>query len=232
MDAATSAFDDGIPGVFEARQNRSIKSRDGFINAGIEALNSMTLDDLKIAELAKASDNSVGSFYTRFQDKDAYFRALTAYTADGINREFNAVFAKADLRAMTPGKALDALVDHVGAVFSSRYRGVLRETYPRIMEAGDPWEPMRNSARQTLASVHAGLRDAFPQYGRDETETRLSFCFQMIVGVLQNDLVNNYHVYTLEDGSVLVGLKDALRAYMSVPLMEKELECQNIPTSS
>ena len=216
MEHAEPAFTQAIPGVFEARQNRSVKSRDGFIKAGIEALNEMHFDDLKIAELAKASNNSVGSFYTRFQDKEAYFRALRAYTADGIDREFNATFTVAKLRAVPPAEALDLLVDHIGAVFSSRYRGVLRETYPRIMDADDPWAPIRRSADHTMQTLHEGLGDAFPAFGQAETQTRLSFCFQMIVGVLQNDMINNRHVFTLEDGSVLRGLKDVLRAYMDV----------------
>jgi hypothetical protein len=50
----------------------------------------------------------------------------------------------------------------------------------------------------------------------------LSFCFQLIVGVIQNDLINKNHVFTLEDGSVLAGLKETLRAYMGVPLTRQE----------
>ncbi len=216
MNAETQSTFEEIPGVFKAHQTRSVKSRDDFINAGIDALNRLRLDELKIAELAKVSNNSVGSFYTRFQDKEAYFRALRAHTSDGINREFNVIFTAKKLQAMSVGDALDALVDLIGAIFASKYRGVLRETYLRIMDEDDPWAPIRVSAKQTLASLQDGLRDAFPQYGAAETETRLSFCFQLIVGVLQNDLINNYHVYKLEDGTVLSGLKETLRAYMSV----------------
>lgn len=217
MDAASLGTGTEIPGVFEARQNRSVRARDGFIQAGIDALNEMRFDDLKIAELAKASNNSVGSFYTRFQDKDAYFRALRAFAAQGIERDFTAAFTVEKLRGMERGAALDALVDLVGAIFASKYRGVLRETYLRIMDADNPWAPIRGSAEQTLRTLHDGLHDAFPELGPDETKTRLSFCFQIVVGVIQNDLINNSHVFTLSDGSVLAGLKNTLRAYMGLP---------------
>ena len=222
MTVAVQVLEDGIPGVFEARQSRSAKSRDSFVRAGIDALNSKRFDELKIADLAKDSDNSVGSFYARFRDKKAFFRALIAFTADGIDREFNVTFTAEKLQSLSPGEALDALVEFIGAIFSSRFRGVLRETYPRILEADDPWAPIRKSAKTTMKSLHEGLRDAFPHYSKEETETRLSFCFQIIVGVLQNDLVNNSHVYTLKDGSVLVGLKETLRAYMGVALCTSE----------
>lgn len=215
----TSGFvlKEGIPGVFEARQNRSVKNRDGFIRAGIEALHSKSFDDLKISDLAKASGNSVGSFYTRFQDKEAYFRALRVFSIDAIEREIVADFTEAALQNMEPGDALDRLVDLMGAIFASRFRGVLRESYPRIMDADDPWAPMRANAQKVVKTLHNGLGNAFPIYTTEETLVRLSFCFQMITGVLQNDLVNNYHVFKLDDGTVLDGLKEALRAYMGVP---------------
>ena len=218
MDGDTLSLHGDIPGVFEARQNRSVKTRDGFIHAGVEALQTRRLDDLKIAELAHVSNNSVGSFYTRFQDKDAYFRALSAYASQGITREFEAAFTAQKLRQLGPEKGLDTLVDLIGAIFASKFRGVLRETYLRIMDEDDPWAPFRTSAKHTLSTLHDGLSDAFPPYGPEETKTRLSFCFQLIVGVIQNDLINKNHVFTLEDGSVLTGLKETLRAYMGVPL--------------
>lgn len=217
MDAIPPEPDTEIPGVFQARQIRSVRARDGFIAAGVVALNEKRLDDLKIADLAKASNNSVGSFYTRFKDKEAYFRALRTYASQGIDREFNASFTADALREMTPGAALDTFVDLVGGIFSSKFRGVLRETYLRIMDEDDPWAPIRNSAQQTLAALQDGLQDAFPAYGRAETRTRLSFCFQLVVGVIQNDMINNNHVFTLTDGTALSGLKETLRAYMGVP---------------
>ncbi len=222
MDAGTRTLDDGIPGVFEARQNRSVKSRDGFIKAGTDALNSKRFDDLKIADLAKTSGNSVGSFYTRFQDKASFFRALRVSAVEGISTEITASFTPERLRALSPADALDLFVDVVGAIFASRYRGVLRESYPLILDDDDPWEPIRTSARQTLQALQDGLSDAFPHLSKSETETRLSFCFQMVAGVMQNDLVNNYHVFTLEDGSILIGLKTVLRAYMDVPQHKEE----------
>ena len=223
MQTSDYVLKEGIPGVFEARQSRSIKNRDSFIRAGIEALNTGSFDELKISDLAKASGNSVGSFYTRFQDKEAYFRALRAYSIDAIDREIAADFTQDALRDMAPGAALDWLVDLLGAIFASRFRGVLRENYTRIMHADDPWAPIRSHAQMIMRTLHDGLAIAFPQYGPDEAKTRLSFCFQLVVGVLQNDLVNNHHVFKLEDGSVLRGLKEVLRAYMALPSAPKNM---------
>ena len=218
MSAAELLFKKGVPGIFEARQNRSIRNRDGFIQAGIEALNSKHFDELKISDLAEASGNSVGGFYTRFQDKEAFFRALRIYSVDAIDRDISAKFTKNSLRDKSSGEALDSLVDLMGTIFSSRYRGVLRESWAQITSKDDSWAPFRDHARSVVKTLHDGLEDSFPTYGPEESRTRLSFCFQIIVGVLQNDLVNDYHVFKLRDGSVLPELKQTLRAYMGLPL--------------
>lgn len=222
MNSAEVLFKGGIPGVFEARQSRSVKSRDGFILAGIDALNTKRFDELKITELALASGNSVGSFYTRFQDKDAYFRALRFYAVSAIEHEIAQGFDTEAIRAKSTGEALDSLVDLLGAIFASRYRGVLRESYPRILDPDDPWAPIRTHAQKIVQILEDGLADAFPHYTTTEAKTRLRFCFQIAVGVLQNDLLNSYHVFTLQDGTILKGLKETLRAYMAIPKAEKD----------
>ncbi|WP_299416154.1 TetR/AcrR family transcriptional regulator [uncultured Sulfitobacter sp.] len=222
MSSVEPILQDGIPGVFAARQSRSIRNRDSFLKAGVEALGTMPFDEIKISELAAASGNSVGSFYTRFQDKEAFLRALRTYAVEAIDREHCAEFTAEKLQTLPPEDVLDALVDLMGDIFASRFRGVLRENYTRIMHADDPWAPIRTHAQQVVRTLHDSLSDAFPQYGPEQTKTRLSFCFQIVVGVLQNDLVNNYHVFKLDDGTVLPALKEALRAYMALPVRNKE----------
>ena len=222
MNAAEQILQPGIPGLFVARQIRSIKNLDYFLKVDVEAINNLPFDDIKISNLAAASGNSVGRFYTRFQDKDAFLRALRSYAVYAIDRELCADFTKDKLRALPPEDALDALVDLMGPIFASRFRGVMREHYTRITEADDPWAPNRSHAQLILHTLHEGLSDAFPQYGIDKKKTGLSFCVQMVVGVLRNDLVNNYHVYKLDDGTVLPALKEALRAYIALPHYRKE----------
>lgn len=223
MNSVAPILQDDIPGVFEARQDRSVKNRDGFLKAGVQALHTMPFDEIKISDLARTSGNSVGSFYTRFQDKDAFLRALRSYAVNAIDAEHCANFTAQKLRALPPEEALDTLVDLMGEIFASRFRGVLRENYTRIMNADDPWAPIRIHAKKVVATLHDGLENAFPQFGPSEAKVRLSFCFQILVGVLQNDLVNNYHVFKLEDGTVLPGLKEALRTYMALPLPERDI---------
>src|SRR5512137_66146 len=61
-----------------AKQARSRKTRDALIAAGWKLLARHAWDDVTISDIVKAAGVSVGSFYTRFADKDAYFESLAA----------------------------------------------------------------------------------------------------------------------------------------------------------
>jgi AcrR family transcriptional regulator len=214
MDLSELELDDDIPGVLPARQARSVRLRDTYVKAGFEFLNRKRLSDLKINELAESCGGSVGSFYTRFEDKEAYFRALRAAAINASNREIFSRVSLDKLYEMEPGEALDELVDLMADLFSGPARGVFRESLLRILEPDDPWAPMRDAAREIMRNYRRACATQFPAFTPEETKERLSFCFQLIVGALQNDLVNDYHVFSTRDESLRDGLKEAVKAYM------------------
>ena len=214
MDLGTLELEDDVPGVMPARQRRSVILRDAYIRAGIKILNTKRLSDLSVSELAQECGGSVGSFYTRFEDKEAYFRALRVATIAMCNKEIQSRVSIAKLYEMEPGEALDEMVDLMADLFTSPIRGVLRESLLRILEDDDPWAPMRDSAREIMRNYQRACATLFPEFTPEETKRRLNFCFQLTVGTLQNDLVNDYHVFSTRDESLRVGLKEALLSYM------------------
>lgn len=214
MDIDALLMDDDIPGVLPAKQARSRRIRDAYIEAGFKLLNSNRFNDLKISDLAEECGQSVGSFYTRFEDKEAYFRALRATAIQLCNSEIHARVNVDKLYEMEPSEALDALVDLMADLFTGPVRGVLRESLLRILEPDDPWAPMRDSAREIMRNYRRACATLFPAFTPEETKERLSFCFQLIVGALQNDLVNDYHVFSTRDHSLRAALKEATHRYM------------------
>ena len=214
MDLGTLELEADVPGVMPARQRRSVVLRDAYIRAGIEILNTKRLSDLSVSELAQECGGSVGSFYTRFEVKEAYFRALRVAAIAMCNKEIQARVSIAKLYEMEPGEALDEMVDLMADLFTSPIRGVLRESLLRILEDDDPWAPMRDSAREIMRNYQRACATLFPEFTPEENKRRLNFCFQLTVGTLQNDLVNDYHVFSTGDESLRVGLKEALRSYM------------------
>lgn len=209
-------LEDDLPGVHPAPQKRSQRIRDAYIRAGIELLNERRLSDLKVSDLAEACGGSVGSFYTRFEDKEAYFRALRSAAIIACNSEIRRRVNLDKLYDMSTGEALDELVDLMADLFTAPIRGVLRESLLRILDTDDPWAPMRESAREIMRNYRRAFADEFPDFSETEAETRLQFCFQLVAGALQNDLVNDYHVFSTRDETLRTALKEALRSYMHV----------------
>lgn len=213
---STSATEE-IPGVYAAKQKRSVRIRDTYIQVGAKLLNSSRFKELTVSNLAHECGYSVGSFYTRFQDKEVYFLALRSEAIAASNALVDERLGDGNLDHLAPGQGLDELVDLLFDIFTSTWRGVLRESLLRILEPDDPWAPMRDAARRIIRYYQNAFANRFEAFSEEETLIRLRFCFQLIVGALQNDLVNDYHVFTTRDQSLRRGLKEAVRAYMRIP---------------
>jgi|TARA_B110000116_G_C16733252_1_gene534762 AcrR family transcriptional regulator len=203
-----------IDGVFEARQDRSRRSRDSFIESGITLLNQMRFNDLKVSDLTFHSGRSVGSFYKRFEDKEAFFRALQAAIVARDKRIIEQRLGKERLNSMSPKEVLDELIDTLVDIFSSEVRGVLRESLLRILEPEDAWAPMRKSGQDIQQRIVDRLKSANPERDEAGNERKLRFCYQVIVGVLQNDLVNDFHTFSTKDRSIRAALKAVVADHM------------------
>lgn len=208
-------IDHATSGVLKTKQKRSRASRDAFIESGIVLLNQMRFADLKINDLAQHCNRSVGSFYKRFEDKDAYFRALQATTVERNKQLVDSRLNAETLAKLDRMQVLDELVDTLSDIFAGETRGILRESLLRILEPVDGWAPMRASGRDVQQRIVDRLKSEFIELGEAETERKLRFCYQIIAGVLQNDLVNDFHMFTTRDKSIRAALKASVRDHMN-----------------
>ena len=108
METSDQILQSDIMGMFEARHSRSIKNRDGFLKAGVEALNAAPIDGIKNSDLAKISGNSIGNFCTRRQGKIVFLCALRSNAMEAIDHKICADFTPERLQALPPQEALDA----------------------------------------------------------------------------------------------------------------------------
>ena len=90
---ATLGDDCDIEGVRPVKQLRARRSRDRMLDAGQRLVVERAVDAERVADLARAAGCSVGAFYLRFRDKDAFFNALIAqYLSEG-RAEISELFA-------------------------------------------------------------------------------------------------------------------------------------------
>lgn len=215
MNQPQNDFASSIDGVLVARQDRSRKTRDAFIESGFAMLNKHRFNDLKVSDLAQHCGRSVGSFYKRFEDKEAFFRALQAATVARDQKIIKRRLDRERLDTLSPDAVLNELIDTLADIFTSEVRGVLRESLLRILEPEDGWAPMRESGKDIQQRIVNRLKSAYPQMTEAQAERKLRFAYQIIVGVLQNDLVNDYHVVSTADRSVRLALKAVVADHMA-----------------
>ncbi|WP_432695004.1 TetR/AcrR family transcriptional regulator [Marinobacterium sp. YM272] len=194
-----------------ATQARSAALQAAFLEAGFKLLNETTLDKLSVNDIAQAAGSSVGGFYSRFKNKEAFYLCLrdeqvkrgAAFVDDNLPEEL--------LQQGEMSEVIAAVVDTYRAIFTSSGRGVLRTTFMKLHEDPDMWEPMRASGRHAsdYLSSHLG-----PRLGPDGPQ-RARFAVQVLMSVLVNDLVNPNHPFKVDQPEFRNYLIDLLTPFLA-----------------
>jgi AcrR family transcriptional regulator len=191
-----------LPGVTLPRQSRSRALMLTLMERALEMLRTRSFDQLAIAKLCAAAGCTAGSFYARFESKDAFLRALQhAVVTD------SAVAIRARVEAPRfRNLPLDGMVARIveGAVrWNRRYEGLSRASL-RATD-GDPnaWAPLRDLGRvQSSLSVPLLLERLAAERGRPAAaadEERVRFAFLVLFGTLNNIVLVNPGPYGLHD---------------------------------
>jgi AcrR family transcriptional regulator len=202
---ATLSDDIGFDGVRPVKQPRGRRTRDRLLSAGQKLICQRAIDALSVADIARAADCSVGAFYLRFSDKDAFFRALIAeYLAEGRAATL-ALFATYD-----DDRLISAIVMNTADRFR-RYTGLIRSAISKRMVDATVWDPIRRNGHFTadrFIEWLAGRRGRALTAGEEIT---VRFAFQVLFGTLNNALVNQPGPLDIEDPAFLVQLERSFR---------------------
>ncbi len=178
-----SGSDDQRTGALPAKQARSRRTRDQLMTAGFRLVEDRDFEAVSIADIARAAGCSVGAFYFRFADKDAFFRAMIAH------RLTEARGAISTLLEGSGGDPLHVLVTAVVETFRRR-PGFLRAALRKSM--GDPsvWEPLRAHGHFVADRFIERLARDSGRRPPQDAELRIRFAFQIMNGTLINALIN------------------------------------------
>jgi AcrR family transcriptional regulator len=191
--------------ILPAKQARSRATRDALVQAGRNMCEIKDFDELSVAEIAAAAGCSVGSFYSRFSDKDGFFRALVG---DAERRE------EADELSTPPDpkQTVDALLAEVIASTLAGYRrrrGLIRAAIRRSMMEPALWEPFRRRGHQHADRLVARLKRVRPN--DPQLENRVRFACQMLYGTLNNAVLIAPGPLQLDDAALEAELLRAFR---------------------
>jgi AcrR family transcriptional regulator len=201
----TSLNELGFDGVHPVRQTRGRRTRDRLLNAGQKLIARHSVDALSVADITRAANCSVGSFYLRFRDKDAFVRALIAqYLAEGRAATL-ALYSD-----HTGDPLIQALVTETAERFR-RYAGLIRSAIRMRMEDSTVWDPIRNSGHFNAGRFIAWLVSHHGRPLAADQELAARFAFQVLYGTLNNAIINQPGPLDIEDPAFVTQLERVFR---------------------
>lgn len=189
-----------VPGLRPTQQQRSRELVVRLVNEGLALLDEHDFDTLSVEALCARCSATVGSFYARFDSKDAFIEALQQLVIEDRRRDLAARYASERM----PRDDLPRLIDWIskGAViWYQRYRGLIRASLRRAGSDRGSWTPMRDLGRMQVDYALPIIVQLMGGQPTPELEQRIRFAFQLLYGTLNNMILINPGPLTLQDAA-------------------------------
>lgn len=137
------------------QQARSLETLARFLRAADELLHEKPFADVTIAEIVTRAERTVGSFYARFEDKDALLRTLAQERMVQIAHAFRDELHRLDLPQLTGRELIATAVNSIVTAYVSE-RHVVRASL--ALASRD--EPSRRFRGENYSMIGAELGEA------------------------------------------------------------------------
>jgi AcrR family transcriptional regulator len=201
-------------GVKPAYQTRSREQRDRLLKAGERVFAEGGFWQAHVADIARRAGCSVGSFYRRFQDKEAFFFALQSYMAERSEENIASFFRDPACDTDPLDVVMRRLVAN-SARTMRRIEGYFRALFELSLRGHAVWPSMRRlesfEAEQLLALLKRrglptppGLHD------------RAHLAIRMMHGQLISHLLHGPGPFEADDPQLLDELSLMLTRYLGL----------------
>jgi AcrR family transcriptional regulator len=133
-----------LDGVLPVNQARSRNARDRLLTAGEKVFAKLGYDAAHVTDIAQAANCSVGSFYRRFRDKEAFFKALHHRFTERNLDNGSRFFALPEWQDQPTSAVVRTLIENT-ALIMRRNHGFFRALFQRSLAGAgaDYWPRMR-----------------------------------------------------------------------------------------
>jgi len=173
---------------------------------GIELLNRHDLGEISVADLTQKLGVSTGSFYTYFDDKEAFFVSVQRAVARQLDAQIASEFETEAFATLSPAVRLERCVKFILGYFRAQ-TGVLRCALRYEHRIPEAWAPNRVSAQRTADAMVVGLSDSDAK--------RLRVATQMAFGAMVNALLHDPGPLHLNDPEFGAEIVAALTPYLN-----------------
>ena len=177
-------------GVHAAKQSRSQLKHQALLEAGRRLLDEQDLGTLSVARLTRDAGMSVGSFYSRFEDKDAWFAELLRVTGEQALQDTQALLGSARWTRATNARKVALIVRHVVAIHRT-HRGIFRAAHSDAARSRLYWPQLQGYGRRIADAVYLALAAQMQQVPPAQRRLRVGIALQLVFGTLVNAVLHD-----------------------------------------
>jgi AcrR family transcriptional regulator len=207
-------------GMRPVQQPRSRKLIIELFNEALVLLKDVDFDGLSIDSLCERTSSTVGAFYSRFENKEAFVNALQLILITATRQRIEADYAS----NVAPTESLESLIGWIakGAIaWYRRHEGIIRASLRRANSEAGTWIPMRElggvQIKQALPRILSLLPPAAVASG---AEDRVRFAFQMLFGTMNNMVLINPGPFGIHHPATPQMLASAMAQFIRSPPTE------------
>ena len=205
------------------KQQRGRERQQALVEAGLRLTGTRRWSEVTVGDIAAEIGCSVGTFYTRFRNKDAYFAVLQTLLAEVLTQRLDAFHAAPERVDEDAGAFIVAwtrLIVGSYRLHRSLYAAVLAQTQqlPRAEVAALPLAQLRVHTRQRLVAAMAER----PDWDTAEAAARLGFAHQLLHGLLVSAVLTDPGPLRLDSAALHVQAALAMCAYLGLPPAQEQ----------
>jgi AcrR family transcriptional regulator len=185
-------------GVRAAKQSRSQLKHQALLQAGRRLLDTQDLGSLSVAQLTRDAGMAVGSFYSRFVDKDAWFGELLRVTGESVLADSLSLLDSAGWVRASNERKVALIVRHIVDVHRE-HRGIFRAAHFDVARSSLYWPQLQRYGRRLGDAVHAALAAHMQRVPPRQRRLRVGIALQLVYGTLVNAVLHDPGPLALAD---------------------------------
>lgn len=206
--------------IHPPRQQRSERSLEQMLLAGRAMLEERgNLDELSIGDLTRQAGTSVGAFYRRFENKEAFFAVVQTMVLEQAIDVVRQSLATDPVWRDGPPEAIGDRIVELYLRGFRRNQGIYHASLLRVPGKEELWDPVKRSNVTVLDMVVPPLTAHLPPRPGIDWDFEVRSALQCIVGMLVNIVLHDPGPLRLKDRRLLgylqrqfrrsLGLRDA-----------------------
>jgi AcrR family transcriptional regulator len=184
--------------VFPAKQHRSEKTHEKLLQAGLDLLKIGIFEDISIAQISARAGCSVGSFYLRFRNKEAFFEFLIESISETLQAGVRSNLTQEKVKGLTLAQTVRLCVDDYVQT-NRQYEGVIRAALQYSINGSDDWQPVRDNGLMMQYHYVDLIVGKLKRVPKEAARQQLLVGFQILSGHLINSIAHPVNTLPLND---------------------------------